>query len=110
MVRVNPSGGIRNSVALSINTAKLKHYRFLPLIDCFPMSILTALSRIFARPHYQSEATDFIEALKSSDPGLSARQSKGRALLWDKAQDADLSHEFEAAQVPQQAYVYQTQS
>jgi Protein of unknown function (DUF3460) len=82
----------------------------LPLIDCFHMSLLTAIARIFSRPHYQSEATDFIEALKSNDPGLSARQSKGRALLWDKAQDADLSHEFEAAQVPQQAYVYQTQS
>jgi hypothetical protein len=33
---------------------------------------------------------------------------KGRALLWDKALDRDALKAQQAAQVPQQPYVYQT--
>jgi hypothetical protein len=67
-----------------------------------------SLARIFQRPHYRSEATDFIDGLKKSRPELAQQQVQGRALLWDKQIDRDLQAEFEAGHVAQQAYVYQT--
>lgn len=39
---------------------------------------------IFARPHYMSDATQFINQLKTQRPELDAQQVAGRALLWDK--------------------------
>jgi hypothetical protein len=65
---------------------------------------------IFYRPTYQSEATQFIDQLKSRDPELEARQRAGRELLWDKAVDRSAWSEYRAAQVAQKPYVYQTQS
>ena len=59
---------------------------------------------IFARPHYTSDATQFIEKLKQERP----QQRAGRALLWDKPVDRGLWKEYRAARVPQKAYVYQT--
>ena len=47
---------------------------------------------IFARPHYTSEATNFIEQLKKDKPQLDAQQQQGRSLLWDKEVDADYSY------------------
>ncbi len=64
----------------------------------------------FARPHYQSDATLFIEQLKTDHPELDAQQRAGRLLLWDKPVDRSLWKQFRAAQVPQQPYVYQTKS
>lgn len=64
----------------------------------------------FARPHYASEATQFIDQLKASKPGLEEEQRKGRALLWDKQIDRDFQREALAAQIPQRPYVYQTES
>lgn len=66
------------------------------------------LLRIFRRPDYNSEVTQFIEQLKSSKPGLEAEQRSGRALLWDKKVDRQAWSEFRSAQVPQKPYVYQT--
>jgi hypothetical protein len=63
-------------------------------------------SRVFSRPDYKSDATQFIEGLKSQRPALEAEQRAGRALLWDKAVDRQQSAEFQSARVPQQAYVY----
>jgi hypothetical protein len=63
---------------------------------------------IFQRPHYRSETTDFIDALKQKDPSLEARQRAGRALLWDKPSDLEAGKSEQAAKVPQKAYVYQT--
>jgi hypothetical protein len=63
---------------------------------------------IFQRDHYQSEATQFIEALKKSNPRLEEQQQAGRALLWDKTVDPQLQAEFNAGRVPQAPYVYQT--
>jgi hypothetical protein len=63
---------------------------------------------LFQRPHYRSEATDFLDALKKSDASLEARQREGRALLWDKPFDAQARNDAQAAKVPQKAYVYQT--
>ena len=65
---------------------------------------------IFRRPDYKSEATQFIDQLKSRDPELEARQRAGRELLWDKAVDRSAWSEYRAAQVAQKPYVYQTQS
>ena len=60
----------------------------------------------FARPPYRSEITDFIDQLKAKKPTLEAEQRAGRALLWDKPQDATAQSEFRAARVAQPAYVY----
>ena len=65
---------------------------------------------IFARPHYRSEATQFIDQLKADKPQLEQEQREGRALLWEQQVDRDFQAEAEAAQVPQKPYVYQTAS
>jgi hypothetical protein len=62
----------------------------------------------FARPHYASDATQFIDKLKAERPQLEAEQREGRALLWDKPVDREFQRQAEAARVPQGAYVYQT--
>ena len=67
-----------------------------------------SIANIFARPHYTSEATQFIDELKARQPELEAQQRAGRALLWDKAVDREAQAEYADARVPQQPYVYQT--
>lgn len=64
----------------------------------------------FARPHYTSDATQFIDSLKAAKPELEAEQRAGRALLWDKQVDRDLQSQANAAKVAQKPYVYQTDS
>lgn len=64
----------------------------------------------FARSHYQSDATLFLQKLKEQKPHLDAEQVKGRHLLWDKNVDHEAWKEYRAAQVAQQPYVYQTRS
>jgi Protein of unknown function (DUF3460) len=64
----------------------------------------------FARPHYASDATLFIDQLKADHPELEQAQRDGRALLWDKQIDRDFQIKAVQAQVPQQPYVYQTGS
>ena len=65
---------------------------------------------IFARPHYTSDATQFIDQLKASRPELEKGQREGRALLWDQRINREQQAQAQAAQVPQQPYVYQTLS
>lgn len=67
-----------------------------------------SLTRIFRRPDYRSEATQFIDQLKADKPELATQQIAGRALLWDKPVNREAQREFKQARVPQQAYVYQT--
>lgn len=62
----------------------------------------------FARSHYTSDATDFIESLKQANPALEAAQRQGRALLWDKSIDRTVRQDLEAGQVAQKPYPYQT--
>jgi hypothetical protein len=62
----------------------------------------------FRRPDYQSDATQFINELKNQKPNLEAEQRAGRALLWDKTVDRSAWTGFDAAEVPQKPYVYQT--
>jgi hypothetical protein len=62
----------------------------------------------FARKHYTSDATDFINELKAKNPQLDADQRAGRALLWDKKVDRDAWSDYDAGEVKQKPYVYQT--
>jgi hypothetical protein len=63
---------------------------------------------IFRRPDYRSDATLFLNRLKSEKPALEAEQLKGRSLLWDKVIDRLALKGFRSARVPQKPYVYQT--
>jgi hypothetical protein len=67
-----------------------------------------SLARLFQRPHYRSDAMQFIDELKRTHPDLDEQQRQGRALLWDKNVDRDLQAGFRAARVAQKPYVYQT--
>ncbi len=67
-----------------------------------------SLTRIFRRPDYRSEYTQFMDQLKEKKPQLLDQQIAGRALLWDRAQDRDAQAEYKEARVPQQPYVYQS--
>jgi len=64
----------------------------------------------FRRPDYHSDASQFIDQLKTTKPTLEAEQRQGRALLWDKAVDRNAVKEYSEARVPQKPYVYQTNS
>ena len=66
--------------------------------------------RIFRRPDYNSEVTDFISHLKAEKPDLEAQQRAGRAIWWDKHVDRDAQGEWRQARVRQKAYVYQNES
>ena len=70
---------------------------------------MSMLLRIFRRPDYQSEVTQFIQQLKTEEPDLESRQRAGRALLWDKHVDRQAWTEWREAQVPQKPYVYQNE-
>lgn len=63
---------------------------------------------LFRYPDYQSDATQFINQLKTAKPDLEARQRQGRELLWDKAVDRQAWEGYKAARVAQKPYVYQT--
>ena len=67
-----------------------------------------SLARIFQRPHYRSEVTQFLDDLKQSRPELDLQQRQGRALLWDKQVDRQLWNDYRQARVAQKPYVYQT--
>jgi aspartate ammonia-lyase len=58
-------------------------------------------------PLYTSEITQFIEALKASNPQLEHDQREGRARLWDSAPiDLDARSRAIASRVDQKPYVY----
>lgn len=67
---------------------------------------MSILLRIFRRPDYNSDTTEFIEQLKATKPSVEAGQRAGRALLWDKHVDREASREWKSAGVRQKAYVY----
>jgi hypothetical protein len=69
---------------------------------------MSLLQRIFRRPDYRSDITQFIDQLKQEKPDLEARQRAGRALLWDKHVNREAWDEFRRAQVRQKPYVYQS--
>jgi hypothetical protein len=67
---------------------------------------MSFFQRIFRRPDYQSEITQFIDHLKADKPELESQQRAGRALLWDKHVNREAWREWRAAQVAQKPYVY----
>lgn len=62
---------------------------------------------IFARPHYTSDTTEFINQMKKDKPQLEAQQLAGRALLWDKRVNYEVQADSTQASVAQKPYVYQ---
>ena len=62
---------------------------------------------LFWKP-YRSDTTELLASLKAAKPSLEQEQRDGRALLWDRPVDREQQRQWRAAQVPQQAYVYQT--
>ena len=57
---------------------------------------------------YQSELTEFLSTLKTSNPQLEAQQRAGRALLWDKpSTDLDTQQRLKSSRISQKPYVYQ---
>jgi hypothetical protein len=62
--------------------------------------------RIFRRPDYRSDVTEFISLLKEQKPDLEAQQRAGRALWWDKHLERELMDEWKEARVPAKPYAY----
>jgi hypothetical protein len=67
---------------------------------------MSLFQRIFRRPDYNSEVTQFISQLKADKPDLEAQQRAGRAIWWDKHVDRDAQAEWRGARVAQKPYVY----
>lgn len=55
---------------------------------------------------YKSEVTQFLDELKRQRPHVDEGQRKGRALLWDRAQDYEFLERTRASRVPRFSYVY----
>ncbi len=70
---------------------------------------MSILLRIFRRPDYNSDISQFIGQLKADKPDLEAKQLAGRALLWDKQINREAQADWLDARVPQKPYVYQTE-
>jgi hypothetical protein len=64
------------------------------------------LLRLFRRPDYKSDVTQFLDQLKAQKPDIEAQQRAGRALWWDKSLDREQQDEWKQARVRQNAYVY----
>lgn len=71
---------------------------------------MSFLQRIFRRPDYSSDISNFIDELKHKKPDLEAQQRAGRAIFWDKQVNREAWAEFRAAQIRQKPYVYQTEN
>lgn len=67
---------------------------------------MSFLLRIFRRPDYKSDVTQFIDELKAQRPDIEAQQRAGRAIWWDKHLDREAIGEWKQARVPQKPYVY----
>ena len=65
-----------------------------------------SIANFFRRPHYTSDATQFLNELKAQRPWLDAAQQQGRALLWDKEIDRQQQADMRAGRVFQPSYVY----
>ena len=70
---------------------------------------MNPLVRLFRRPDYRSDTSDFLDELKRKQSDLPARQHAGRARLWqpdlpDAAQQQELLAGFKEAATPLQVY------
>lgn len=59
---------------------------------------------------YESDLTRFVRELKSKRPEIERKQREGRAIWWDKDLDPEQLRRWQESKVPQQPYVYQTQT
>jgi hypothetical protein len=59
---------------------------------------------------YESDITRFIRELKAKAPELDRKQREGRAIFWDKTLDPDELRRWKDSAVPQQSYVYFSQT
>ena len=71
---------------------------------------MSIFQRIFRRPDYNSEISQFITGLKTAKPDLEAQQRAGRAIWWDKHLDREAQSEWRSARVAQKPYVYQNET
>lgn len=55
---------------------------------------------------YKSDITLFLQDLKKQNPRLEDEQRKGRAILWDRPQDAEFTSQAREARVPAEPYSY----
>ena len=67
---------------------------------------MSFFQRIFRRPDYRSDVTQFIDRLKADRPDIEAQQRAGRAIWWDKNLDREALGDYRQARVPQKPYVY----
>ncbi|WP_374496374.1 DUF3460 family protein [Zoogloea sp.] len=58
---------------------------------------------------YESEHTKFMREWMEKHPEEREEQKKGRALWWDKPQDAETTRQYDKAKVPAKAYPYSTE-
>jgi hypothetical protein len=58
-------------------------------------------------PLYESDFTQFMRGWMQQHPEQQEEQRKGRALWWDKPQNAESTERQTASRVPQKAYYYQ---
>ena len=56
--------------------------------------------------NYESDTTTFIREFLQQNPQVVEKQKSHRATWWDRPQNLDERKKLEAAQVPQQGYVY----
>ncbi|MDD3352893.1 DUF3460 family protein [Zoogloea sp.] len=59
---------------------------------------------------YESEHTKFMREWMEKHPEEREEQKKGRALWWDKPQDAETQQQYAAARVDQKPYPYSAES
>ena len=55
---------------------------------------------------YESEHTRFMREWMEKNPRAADEQKKGRALWWDKPQEADTQRRTQASKVPVKGYYY----
>ncbi len=56
---------------------------------------------------YESEHTKFMREWMAKNPQEAQEQQAGRALWWDKPQDAETNRQYADAKVPTKPYYYQ---
>lgn len=64
---------------------------------------MSLLQRLFRRPDYTSEMTQFIEQMRADSPDLEARQRAARGTWWDKQVDREAQSEWRQARVAPRA-------
>jgi Protein of unknown function (DUF3460) len=70
------------------------------------MSMASLFLRIFRRPDYSSDVTQFIEQLKTEKPDLEAQQRAGRSIWWDKHIDREMVDDWKRSRVAPKPYAY----